>query len=194
MHRNLGMRTFWLLIGAVFCALLASSEPISASQGSAQRMLWHWSTRCGEPTMTLEVQLDSQIIHREAIAVCQEIPAYRGVGESDVRIAFTFRPKRAITWQGYRDNSDRTASNAVLEVNLWHAGGEVATLLIGVSVMGPDRILMNTIHTVHPGRRDETNIARGLVVRTYPIARQKTANGPASVTVDVKGRKAGKKP
>ena len=44
-------------------------------------------------------------------------------------------------------------------------------MTLGVSFVSGKRIVMNTIHVAHPAARDESTIAMGLVVRTYPATK-----------------------
>ena len=59
---------------------------------------------------------------------------------------------------------------APLTFSLWQAEAGVTDLSLGVSVMDKDKqtIFMNKVHVAHPDRRDETEIAAGVVIATYP--------------------------
>jgi hypothetical protein len=121
--------------------------------------------------MTLEVRLDSGVMFKSSIPLC------RARRDSDDRqgqasqVDFTFRPTRTIVWTGYRETADTTTADQPIEMNIWQAGADPDALTIGMSFMDTSRILMNTIHIAHPGRRDESSIASGLSVLTYPSER-----------------------
>jgi len=161
------VRPVVLILGMLAAAFVQTTN---GAQRASDEGVWRWSAECGAPTTIVEVRFGKRTIHRQAVALCRT-NAQSGAGNfSGYAISFGFRPNRAITWEGYRDRPDRTPANVVLNVDLWEAGGETNAVLMGISVMTADRILMNTVHIVHPGRRDETTVARGLVVRTYSIA------------------------
>ena len=80
------------------------------------------------------------------------------------------KPERAVYWKGYRDGGDHSNPKDLLELDVWQAGADTTFLTLGVSVAvaaaGP--VLMNTVHVANPDRREETTVAEGLVVVTYP--------------------------
>jgi len=76
-----------------------------------------------------------------------------------------------IVWSGYRETSDRTRAGQALDFNIWQAGADSEALTFGVTVTRADRILMNTVHIGHPDKRDESAIATGLTLATYPTRR-----------------------
>lgn len=154
----------WTLVAAIAIAGVLPAAPTTARDDS----VWFWFSTCGGPMMTVEVKFDGASLSKTSVPVCR---APRGSAASQGqagRTDFVFTAPRGITWTGYRDAADRTRAGERIEGDLWQAGGEPDALLIGISFMTTDRILINTIHIAHPTRRDETAIARGLVVLTYP--------------------------
>lgn len=121
--------------------------------------------------MTLEVRFDDRIVQKSMFPLCRATRETINRQGQDGRIEFTWRPNRVIVWQGYRETDDRTAANEVIEVNIWEAGADPDALTLGVTVMNRNRILMNTLHVAHPAARDESAIAKGLVVRTSPVTK-----------------------
>ena len=121
--------------------------------------------------MTLEVRFDDALIERAVFPVCRAArnsPASQGQA---ARIEFSFSPRRAIVWSGYRDKTERSQAGQVLEFNVWQAGADSGGLTLGISVTATDRILMNTVHLAHSDKRDESLIAPGLMLTTYPTSR-----------------------
>ncbi len=59
-------------------------------------------------------------------------------------------------------------ANQLIDDSFWQAGADPDALLIGVSFVASDTILMNTIHISHLNKRESSEIAKGLVVVTYP--------------------------
>ena len=137
----------------------------------AEGPVWFWFATCGGPVMTMEVSLDTRVLQKSVFPVCRA-PRDSAAGEGQRgKIGLSFKPGRVIRWQGYRDGGDRSQPDDVLELDVWQAGADPTALILGVSVIGPGRILMNTVHIAYPNRREETSIASGLVVVTYPTKR-----------------------
>jgi hypothetical protein len=142
-----------------------------AAQASAEGPVWFWFATCGGPSMTLEVRLDTTILFKVSFPLCRaDRDAVTSQGQAS-NAQFLFRPHRAIVWQGYRDSGDRTGPNQLIKGHVWQAGTDPDAVAIGISFDDARMIYMNTIHIAHPGRRNETEIAKGLVVRTYPVER-----------------------
>jgi hypothetical protein len=150
-------------------------RPNTPLQPTSEGPVWFWFSTCGGPLMTLEVQVDTRVLHRSTFPLCRaNREAVQSQGQVG-RIEVTWRSNRAIVWEGYRDAADRTAANEELEVDIWQAGADPDTMILGVSAMTGNsrmpsdsrRIVMNTVHIAHPSGRDESAIASGVVVRTY---------------------------
>ncbi len=155
----------------VVALMIASAAETTFGQGARERPVWFWFATCGGPLMTLEVQFEGRIVHKSTFPLCR---AGRGTVHQqgqDGRIEFTWRPEHAITWRGYRDTRNRTGTDEVLLGNIWEAGADPDALTLGVSFFSGKRIVMNTVHIAHPAARDESTIAKGLLVRTYPAAK-----------------------
>jgi hypothetical protein len=119
--------------------------------------------------MTLEVRLDRVRLYQASFPVCRaDRESSHRQGQAG-RFSFWFEPHRAIVWQGYRDQPDTTRAHQIIEGDVWQAGADSGDLVLGVSFMTPDRITMNATHITRPGASDTTQIARGLVVLTYPM-------------------------
>ena len=120
--------------------------------------------------MTLEVRLDKRIIFKSSFPLCHENrSSISGKGEFQ-RLHFAFKPPRAIVWKGYRsDEGDPTPANQLIDADIWLAGRDPDALLLGVSFVSSNTIYMNSIHIAYPGRQNQTEMALGLVITTYPI-------------------------
>jgi hypothetical protein len=151
--------------------MLASATVTTFSQGASEGPVWFWFATCGGPLMTLEVRFDNRIVHKSTFPICRaNRDAIYRQGQNG-RIEFTWRPGRVIMWTGYREPDDRTVANGLLEANIWEAGAGPDTMTLGVSFVSGKRIVMNTAHIAHPGATNESAIAKGLVVRTYPATK-----------------------
>jgi hypothetical protein len=62
----------------------------------------------------------------------------------------------------------RTLPTQTIEANVWQAGADPDTLLLGVTFVS-DRVLLNTIHLAKPGSPSESQMDRGIVVKTFPL-------------------------
>ena len=142
--------------------------PTHASQDSP---VWFWFATCGGPAMTLEVRFDNSLIQKTSFPVCRALRNSLASQGQAGRIEFSFSPRRVILWSGYRDGTERSQAGQALEFNLWQAGADSGALTLGITVTAPDRILMNTVHIAHSDKRDESVIAPGLMLTTYPIPR-----------------------
>src|SRR5688572_17193946 len=152
-------------------ALVLSAMVLVQAPAPAEGPVWFWFATCGGPELTLEVQLDKRVLHRSVFPVCRARRDSAGSQGQAGRIELSFKPGRVIRWQEYRDDGDRSNPDDVLELDVWQAGADRTALILGVSVMGPGRILVNTVHIASPNRRRETSIASGLAVVTYPTKR-----------------------
>ena len=141
------------------------------SQAPNEGPVWFWFATCGGPMMTLEVQLDKRVIQTSVFPVCRTARDSADSQGQKARIEFSFKAGRVLRWTGYRDGGDRSNPDDLLELHVWQAGADPTASILGVSVIGPGRILMNTLHIAEPARRQETAIAPGLVVATYPAKR-----------------------
>jgi hypothetical protein len=133
--------------------------------------VWFWFATCGGPSLTLEMRFDKVTVEKVTLPLCRSLRSSAGSQGQTASIAFSLTPGRAIVWSGYRDASDRTRAGQVLDVDIWQAGADPDALMLGVSVVTARRSLMNTVHIAHPDRRDESTIAPGLTLATYPASR-----------------------
>jgi hypothetical protein len=138
--------------------------------GAEEGPVWCWFAACGGPAMGIEIQLDDTIVYQSVFPVCRVDRADPvSQGQRIGKIHFTFRPGRPIVWEGYRDTKDTTKAGHLLEADLWQAGADPDDLIIGLSFADARTIYMNTVHIAHPSQRDESVVAAGLRVVTYPV-------------------------
>jgi hypothetical protein len=120
--------------------------------------------------MNLEVRLDEHPIYKSSFPLCRtKRSTLHGQGDQR-KLQFVFKPGRPIVWEGYRDEDNKTAPDAVIVGDIWLAGADPSDLLLGLSFSSGDSIYMNTIHIAHPYRQDQSEIASGLIVITKPVA------------------------
>jgi len=141
---------------------------VSFARASEEGPVWFWYSNCGGPTMVIEVRLDKQLLHTTSVPLCHAQRDDTRTQDESRSVIVRFTPSRAIEWSGYRDQPDVSPPGHKLELTLWQAGADPDDLLIGVSAAGDEMLYMNTIHIAHPSQRDESEIADGLVVVTYP--------------------------
>jgi len=136
----------------------------SGLPGQDRDTVWVWNSSCHNPTMiAIRVRLDSTTLYRRSVPICRwERRFESGKG------SFHFTAPRALVWYGYRSDADTTAVNTPFAVKLWQAGGEVNAIELGVVADAPDGLHMNAIHMLLPDERNETTLAGGLVVETWP--------------------------
>jgi len=120
--------------------------------------------------MALEVRLDRTIIFKSSFPLCNANRSGISGKDQSKRLHFAFKPPGAVAWKGYRsDGGDLSRANQMIDGNIWLAGSDPDALLLGVAFISSNTIYMNSNHIAHPGRRDQTEIAPGLVITTYPI-------------------------
>src|SRR5260221_12686924 len=108
----------------VVLLMIAAATVTAAGQAAPEGPVWYWFATCGGPLMTLEVRLDDRMVYKSTFPLCRtNRDTVQSQGQAG-RIEFTFRPERAIVWEGYREANDRTAANEVIEGNIWEAGAD----------------------------------------------------------------------
>jgi hypothetical protein len=157
--------------------LVAAALLVTPRAEESEGPVWSWFATCDGPALGVEVQFDTATLFKSVIPLCQAKrtgPASQGQRTGSIH--FLFKPERVIVWEGYRGAPDKTKAGQVLQVDIWQAGADPDDLLLGVSVSDAQTIYMNTIHIAHPSRRDESQIAKGLKLITYPLAERGEAN------------------
>ncbi len=165
------MKSLIALLALASTASLPAPAPVPALPTDP---VWFWFATCGGPMMTLEVLMDGQVVHRTTFPLCRADRESKESQGQASRVEFTWRPNRVIVWRRDAADVNRSPADRPLEVNVWQAGADPGQMLLGVSVVGADEILMNTLHIAHPAGRDETHLANGVVVRTYRSTRDGT--------------------
>jgi hypothetical protein len=161
------VKTAKILAGAILFACGVAS----AANAGERADVWGWFASCKTPEMSLEVRLDRKVIYKSTVPICQAERSTFHRDSDHQLLRFSFTPRRAIVWKGYRDNdSNTTAPNQPIEGNVWLAGSDPDALLLGVSFSMRRTGYMNTIHIAHPFQRDQTEIASGLFVITKPVS------------------------
>ena len=152
---------------AIAIALLALAAVPGVALGESQENLWFWFSSCGDRLLTLEMQLDAEVLLRASFPVCHAPRSSPSSQGQNGRLEHWFRPPRPIVWRGYQDDPVESPANELLEVNVWQAGADPTALTLGISIMNGQQIYMNTVHIADPLVPCESTVAEGLVVRTY---------------------------
>jgi hypothetical protein len=150
---------------------------LSFAYGFSGEQLWFWYSRCGGPTMVLEVTLDQKPILRALIPVCHAERTTTLTRNQAHVLRKRFKPTRDIDWVLFRKEPERTTSEQELQLSISQPEAVPDAVAIDVVVSMRDRVYMAAVIAAHPDRRDETEIAEGLVVATYP-------HGPDTTTKD----------
>jgi hypothetical protein len=130
--------------------------------------VWGWDSACTDHLMTLEVRLDGKLKHKETVPFCRVTPTDFVAPSLPVSIHFVLKPARALEWMGYRTDVERTPRSKPLEIDIWPASAGRGAVVMGVSAADRKWIYMNSLHFARPDQRDETEIAPGLFVITFP--------------------------
>ena len=73
-----------------------------------------------------------------------------------------------------RDEDVVSPAKQRVECDVWMAGADESTIILGVSFDRPDAILMNSLHLASPTSEVRSEIADGLVVVTSPVIEKKS--------------------
>ena len=139
---------------AAFLASLTVFAACGAGSGGA----WFLSRDCSGPDLVLSVGFDGEDVFESRGSACDDYRDNRNGEWEKEKLSFVFKPNRAITWTGYREEPFSNAPDATLTVDLWLAGADAESRLwyIGVTVSGDDAIYTNTIHPAVLTDRSET--------------------------------------
>jgi len=138
--------------------------PQEATQSSGATGAWHWFENCrGAKNLGLVVLLDGKAIYRSRFLVCRN----NGPAPTAEEQKLVFHFKGGHVFQGQY----RTLPTQTIEANIWQAGANPDSLLLGVMFVS-DRILLNTIHVAKPGSASASLVDRGIVVKTFPLNRK----------------------
>ena len=142
----------------------AAALPQDVARGSEATGTWHWFESCGgKNNLGLVVLLDGKAVYRSRFPVCRNNGPTPTAEER--KLVFHFKGGRV--FQG----EYRTLPTQTIEANIWQAGADPNALLLGVTFVS-DRVLLNTIHVAKPDSTSESQLDRGIVIRTFPLTRK----------------------
>lgn len=129
---------------------------------------WFLPRDCSGSELTVSVHFDGAEILQSHGPACDAYEDNRDGRWKKETLTVNFKPNKAITWTGYREDPFDSPSDSILKIDLWLAGADKdeSIWFIGVSVSGADVIYMNTIHSANLESESETCIAPGLCVAT----------------------------
>lgn len=151
--------------------MLALSCSVAAS---SPQLIWIWNERCGASALLIELTLDARSVYQMVVPICRRSrPEDLDLDQRSPRrgtVSFSFIPRRAITWHGYRDREDVAAAGAPLAFELWEVSARANTLMLAIAASDPvsKAIYMKTIHVAKADEESATDIARGLTICSRP--------------------------
>lgn len=150
---------------SVFLALVAITSV--TTRAASQSSDWRWFQPCQRSrTMLLEVRLDTTQLFRSTFLICR---VSRDIQSTKRHITFKFTSARALVWRGYRnDAGETTGAGREFDVDIWEAGADSIGPILGVVAISGGTIFMNTLHIAAASKRASTELADGLILRTYP--------------------------
>jgi hypothetical protein len=126
--------------------------------------VWYWSGDCAEPkAIGIQVQLEGKSIYRSRIRACRMNRTDANT-DREQKASTSFHFSGGHTFQG----KYHTKNTETIEATIWQAGADPDAILLGVDFLAHDRVLLNTIHIVRPGKSTESTLDPGLVIKTYP--------------------------
>ena len=129
----------------------------SIAAGPSNDEVWVWFAKYEKPKhVALEMTVDGRSVHRSRFPACV---TRRSEIEQRV-VAFELGSKKSRFGE---------PAGSKLEVNVWEAGGESDGMILGVSFMTSQRVWLNTLHIAAVDRPASSTLAKGVVVKTYPV-------------------------
>ena len=127
--------------------------------------VWQWFDGCpARQTMRLDVELGQRSLYSVVLPVCRmRSGEIADIAEQKV-LVFGFQGDAAL----FGDEL-RSFGRAEIEGNVWRAGGESDSILLGVSFEVSNQILLNSIHVAAADEASSTEMADGLTVRTSRV-------------------------
>lgn len=154
---RMGSRWILLFFTASIGVTAVAQQPTARAE--TPKLVWTWSKQCdGNHKLGVTVRLQHKTLYRDVFPIC--------LGSQDAengRAAFHFAGGNL--FQG----EYRTRSTDSIEGNIWQAGGEPDTLILGISFDTKKQILLNTLHIARPDRQTSSELDKGLFITTYPI-------------------------
>jgi hypothetical protein len=130
-----------------------------ASQPEPPDTVWTWSQQCGNHhKLGVTVRLGPRVLYRGVLLIC------RGSRDAENgRAAFRFAGGH------FFQGEYRTHSTDSIEGDIWQAGAESDSLILGISFDTGRQILLNTLHCARLDRQTSSKLDKGLFITTYPI-------------------------
>jgi hypothetical protein len=151
------MRLMQILLTLALC--MTTANGITASDRSNDEV-WTWSDQCGtSKQITVELVVDGFRIYRRSIPICVVERNSLPSGSSSTLL---------VTKRSHFGEPSRTR----LETDFWQAGGDIDAVILGVSFASANRVWLNTLHIALPDKLSEAELAKGVVVKTYPTIQQ----------------------
>jgi hypothetical protein len=148
----------------IFILTLFAPSSLLAQQVKDNDRVWTWATACPPGNqIRLEALLHAKTIFTKDITVClmerTKIPQ-----EKHRVLEFFFKDPGAMF-----DEERPKAGSEKLKGNIWEAGLEPDGLILGVSVVGNNTILLNSLHMAEISEKSESKYGGGLVIKSTPI-------------------------
>jgi hypothetical protein len=152
------------LIVSFPCAALSAP-----SSNQEDTVVWHWFSQCSDAKhITIEVTQDSKIIYTSSFPICH---VRRGdiMPEPKQRLLSFVLDSKKHRYFGAK-------KGARLEGNIWEAGGDPDDIILGVSFDTKEQVFLNSIFILYPDKPSQSELAKDLVIKTFPASFQSTSN------------------
>lgn len=156
---------FSLVLIAVAIGVASSSLAGSQESPPQAERVWFWFGDCPDSKlMGVEILIDRRTVYRSRFWMClMERTDVNSQRQVDFKQTFYFPGGHA--FQG----THRTTSSEQIEGDIWEAAANPNDITLGVSFRDGQQVLLNTVHTVKPGKTTSSTLDPGLLVRTYPL-------------------------
>jgi hypothetical protein len=159
---------FSLLAVLLWCISLELVPSLEASENYA------WFARCRGIEIAIELRIDEALVHRAILPICK-LDEGSDPDRLHRTLDFSFIPRRAIVWEGYRDDHNTTPAGKPLNFQVWQADRDSRFLLLGFAVVSKHVLLTKDFHMVDPSRPVNTELTPGVRLTSYPLEHSRGA-------------------
>lgn len=148
----------FFLAALLFPAMLAWSQRTPTEQAGPERVQI-WSQKCVDPQhLGVTVRFHTKVLYQGTLPICK---GRRDEEEGKLHFRIS---------AGYPLRS-ASHTHVPVEGDIWQASGDPDALILGIALMGPRKIWVNSLHVAKVDQIATSEIDEGLFISTYPLAR-----------------------
>ena len=149
-------RCLAIFVVFTFCMASALGQSVTTESNVP---VWHWSRGCAKAhKVELQVIMDGAAIYSSSLSVCPMLRGSMIPEPKQQTLEFTLPTKAK--------QRLRAPVKVAVEGNIWEAGSESNSVILGISFSTKNQVLLNTLHIAEMGRTSSSELAPGLIVKT----------------------------